>query len=139
MRSKRPTINDLNMLGVHFYSVGAYELAIVQLEQAVSLAPEVASIHFNLGGAYYGTGRVADAEREFRQALALDPEHVRGHWFRGLCLEGLGDLDAALGEFGWVLRHSTGTREARSAREEIEVIGSLLQPRNAGEDSRVSP
>jgi tetratricopeptide (TPR) repeat protein len=138
MRLKRPTINDLNMLGVHFYSVGAYELAIVQLEQAVALAPEVASIHFNLGGAYYGTGRVAEAEREFRQALALDPGHARAHWFRGLCLEGLGDLDAALGEFGWVLRHSTGTREARSAREEIEVIDSLLQHRNAGEDSRVS-
>jgi lipoprotein NlpI len=139
MRSKRPTVNDLNLLGVHFYSVGAYELAIVQLEQAVTLAPEVAGIHFNLGGAYYGKGRIAEAEGEFRQTLALDPQHARAHWFRGLCLEGLGDLDAALEEFGWVLRHSTGTREARSAREEIQVIGSLLQHRTAGENSRVSP
>jgi tetratricopeptide (TPR) repeat protein len=133
MRLKRPTVSDLNMLGVHFYSAGAYELAIVQLEQAVTLAPEVASIHFNLGGAYYGKDRVAEAEREFRQVLALDPGHVRAHWFRGL-----GDLDGALEEFGWVLRHSTRTREARSAREEIQVIGSLLQHRIAGENSRVS-
>lgn len=139
MRSKRSTINDLNILGVHFYSVGAYDLAIVQLERALALAPEVASIHFNLGGAYYGKGRVGDAEREFRLALELDPEHVKAHWFHGLCLEGLGRLAEAMGEFDWVLQHSTGTREARSAEEEIQVIGPLLQHRNARGDSQVSP
>jgi hypothetical protein len=63
MRRKRPTVGDWNTLGVHFYSVGAYDLAIAQLEEAVRLAPEMASIHFNLGGAYYGKGRVAEAMR----------------------------------------------------------------------------
>lgn len=125
MKRKRPTVQDWNKLGVHFYSVGAYDLAIAQLEQAVTLAPEVASIHFNLGGAYYGKGRLADAEREFRRTLDLDSAHVRAHWFRGLCLEKLERFEDALAEFQWVLRHSTGTREARSAREEIEAIGLL--------------
>jgi tetratricopeptide (TPR) repeat protein len=132
MRPKRPTIHDFNALGVHFYSVGAYDLAIAQLESARTLAPDVANIHFNLGGAYYGKGCVADAEREFRRALELEPEHVKAHWFRGLCLEGLGRFSEALEEFEWVLRHSTGTREARSAREEIQAIGSLLQRQNDG-------
>ena len=133
MRRKRPTVRDWNTLGVHFYSVGAYDLAIFQLEKAVSLAPEVAGIHFNLGGAYYGRGRVADAEREFRLALELDPDHARSHWFRGLCLERLGRLDEALEEFKWVRQHSPGTREARSAQEEIEAIGLLSQGNGAGE------
>ncbi len=133
MRRKRPTVRDWNTLGVHFYSVGAYDLAIFQLEKAVSLAPEVAGIHFNLGGAYYGRGRVADAERELRLALELDPDHARSHWFRGLCLESLGRLDEALVEFKWVRQHSPGTREARSAQEEIEAIGLTLQANgNAG-------
>ncbi len=127
MRRKRPTAQDWNTLGVHFYSVGAYDLAIAQLERAVALAPEVPSLHFNLGGAYYGKGRVADAEREFRLALERDPGHARAHWFRGLCLEALGRLGEALEEFHWVRRHSTGTREARSAQEEIQAIGLLLQ------------
>ena len=127
MRRKRPTVRDWNTLGVHFYSVGAYDLAIFQLEKAVSLAPEVAGIHFNLGGAYYGRGRLADAEREFHLALELEPDHARSHWFRGLCLERLRRLDEALAEFHWVLQHSTGTRETRSAREEIEAIGLLSQ------------
>ncbi len=125
MRRRRPTVHDWNTLGVHFYSVGAYDLAITQLERAVSLAPEVASIHFNLGGASFGKGRMIDAEREFRAALALDPGHARAHWSRGLCLERLGRLNEALREFAWVLEHSAGTREARSAQEEIEAIGLL--------------
>ena len=127
MGKKRPTVRDWNSLGVHFYSVGAYDLAIAQLERAVGLAPEVASLHFNLGGAYYGRGRVADAEREFRVTLERDPGHARAHWFRGLCLESLGRLDDALEEFDWVRRHSPGTREARSAQEEIRAISLQMQ------------
>ncbi len=136
MRRKRPTVHDWNKLGVHFYSVGAYDLAIAQLEKAVRLAPEIASIHFNLGGAYYGKGRMANAEHEFREALELDPEHARSHWFRGLCLEKLGRLNEALREFAWVREHSSGTREARSAGEEIEAIGLLLQ-RNGADGSHM--
>jgi tetratricopeptide (TPR) repeat protein len=127
MRSKRPTVYDLNALGVEFYRAAAYDLAIVQLEQAVRMAPETASIHFNLGGAYYGNDRVGDAEREFRAVLALVPDHVRAHWFRGLCLERLGRPSEALEEFHWVRGHSTGTREARSAQEEIQAIGVMLR------------
>ncbi len=123
MRRRRPTVHDHNSLGVHFYSVGAYDLAIAQLEKAVRLAPEVPGLHFNLGGAYYGKGRVADAEQAFRLTLELDPGYGRAHWFRGLCLEGLGRLGEALEEFQWVRQHFAGTREARSAQEEIQAIG----------------
>ncbi len=127
MRPRRPNLYDLNALGVHFYSVGAYDLAIVQLEEAIRLAPEIACIHFNLGGAYYARDRITDAEEEFRQALSIEPGHVRAHWFRGLCLERMGHLDEALREFQWVLGHSTGTREANSAREEVQAIRFLRE------------
>ena len=133
MRLKRSTVNDLNTLGVQFYRSEAYDLAIVQFEEAIRLAPESPAIRFNLGGAYYGKQRVADAERQFRTALALDPGHVRAHWFRGLCLERLARLREALAEFEWVLAHSAGTREARSAREEIQAIGALLASKDGGE------
>ena len=133
MRARRSTVHDHNSLGVHFYSVGAYDLAIAELEKAVSLAPEIASLHLNLGGAFYNKGRVGDAEREFRLALALDPAHVKAHWFRGLCLEKMGRLTEALEEFQWVRRNSTGTREARSAREEIHAIGLILNGSGAEE------
>lgn len=135
MRPRRPTLHDHNSLGVHFYSVGAYDLAIAELEKAVALAPEVASLHFNLGGAFYNKGRVGDAEREFRLALALDPGHVKAHWFRGLCLEKMGRLSEALEEFQWVRRNSTGTREARSAQEEIHAIGLILKANGAEKHS----
>lgn len=133
MRPRRPTVHDHNSLGVHFYSVGAYDLAIAELEKAVALAPEIASLHINLGGALYNKERVADAEREFRLALALDPGHVKARWFRGLCLEKMGRLTEALEEFHWVRRNSTGTREARSAHEEIQAINFLLNTKNGNE------
>jgi Flp pilus assembly protein TadD len=135
MRSKQPTVYDLNALGVQFYKAEAYDLAIVQLEQAVRLAPESPRIHFNLGGAYYGKDRVADAEREFQTVLQLAPDHVRAHWFRGLCLERLGRLAEAVKEFEWVLAHSTATREARSAQEEIQAIGLVLKVRDGSGSS----
>jgi Flp pilus assembly protein TadD len=136
MRSKQPTVYDLNVLGVQFYKAEAYDLAIVQLEQAVRLAPESPGIHFNLGGAYYGKGRVADAEREFQTVLQLGPDHVRAHWFRGLCLERLERTAEAVDEFEWVLAHSTGTREARSALEEIQALGPISKARDDGKSSR---
>jgi Flp pilus assembly protein TadD len=132
MRIKRPTVYDLNVLGLEFCRAQAYDLAIVQLEQAVRMAPETAGIHLNLGGAYYGKERLADAEREFRTALALDPDHVRAHWFRGRCLERLGRLTEALTEFRWVRDHSTSTCEARSAREGIEIIERMLRAQDGG-------
>ena len=139
MRPKRPTVYDLNVLGVQFYRSEAYDLAIVQLEQAVRLAPESPGIHFNLGGAYYGKDRVADAEREFQTVVTLAPDHVRAHWFRGLCLERLERLADAVDEFEWVLAHSTGTREARSAREEIVAIGHLRKATESGESGSNRP
>ncbi len=124
MRLKRPTVYDLNVLGVSFYQSRAYELAIVQFEEAVRLAPELPSLRFNLGGAYYGIGRVVDAEREFQAALAHAPDHVGAHWFRGLCLGHLGRIEDALEEFEWVVGHSSGSREARTAREEIAILNA---------------
>jgi tetratricopeptide (TPR) repeat protein len=132
MRPKRPTVYDLNLLGVEFYRAQAYELAIIQLEQAARMAPEAASIHLNLGGAYYGKERLDEAEREFRTALALDPNHVRAHWFRGRCLERLGRLTEALAEFHWVCNHSTGTWEARASREGIEIIDRMRGAHDGG-------
>jgi tetratricopeptide (TPR) repeat protein len=127
MRLKRPTFSDLNSLGVNFYRSEAYDLAILQFEEAARLVPESPAIHFNLGGAYYGKDRIADAEREFQTALALNPDHVRAHWFRGLCLERMERFREALCEFEWVLAHSVGTREAGSAQEEIEIIGHMVK------------
>jgi len=128
VRSKRPTVNDLNTLGVTFCHAGAYDLAIAQLAEAARLAPDAAVVRSNLGAAYYGKGRFADAEREFRQSLELVPTRAAIRRFHGRCLVRLGRLQEALEEFRWVLEHSPDTWEGRSAREEIWAIQGEEQP-----------
>jgi len=47
--------------------------AAEELEKAVSLDPEYAEAHGNLGFEYMQLGRLKDAEAEIRRAIALDP------------------------------------------------------------------
>ncbi|MBM3789317.1 MAG: hypothetical protein FJW35_03095 [Acidobacteria bacterium] len=47
--------------------------AIRQFELAADRNPDFAPAHLNLGSLYFGTGRMADAERAFRRALAVEP------------------------------------------------------------------
>lgn len=134
MRRKRPTLNDLNTLGVTFYRAGAYELAIAQLEQAVRLAPEAAVVRANLGAAYYGSGRFAEAEREFRRSLELAPSRAAVRRLHGLSLARLNRLFEAVEEFRWTVEHSPDTWEGRSAREEIWALRGRTGP--GGEETR---
>jgi len=61
MRFKRPTVNDLNTLGVQFYRAEAYDLAIVQLGQAVRLASDAPAIHFNAVSLTHMSGAASTA------------------------------------------------------------------------------
>lgn len=145
MRRHKPNAYDYNALGASFYQAGAYGLAIAQLEEAVRMAPTVAAYRFNLGGAYYGKGRLGDAERAFREALWLDGQHAGAHYFLAVCLERAGRIREALAEYGWVRAHAPDTGEGRKADEAIRALGGSSPPpgvssrdkaADAGPDSR---
>ncbi|HTU00670.1 MAG TPA: tetratricopeptide repeat protein [Candidatus Sulfotelmatobacter sp.] len=128
MRRHVANAYDYNAVGVTFCQAGAYDLAIVQLKEAVRLKPAVANYHFNLGGAYYGKGRLADAEYELSEALRLEPGHIKAHWLRALCLEKAGRPAEALIEYRWVRSQAGNSMEGRNASEAIRGLegpGSL--------------
>jgi len=60
-------------LGWVYYKKGDYANACINLERAVSLAPDKATIHFHLGMTYAKTGRINDAIVEMQRTLRLDP------------------------------------------------------------------
>jgi serine/threonine-protein kinase len=64
-----------NLAGTLFYHRGPSPEVLAMLERSLALSP-TAQAHNFLGFAYYGSGRFADAEREFAAAVASGSEHL---------------------------------------------------------------
>lgn len=47
--------------------------------RALEITPNFAEAHVGLGSVYWGTGKKAEAEREFQEALKADPASVAAH------------------------------------------------------------
>jgi tetratricopeptide (TPR) repeat protein len=47
--------------------------SIAHYEVALRLRPDVARVHYNLAGAYYRAGRLAEAVRELETAIQIEP------------------------------------------------------------------
>ncbi len=56
--------------------------------------------HLNVGIAFYRSGMMEDAARDFRQALEIDPKQARANFMMALIAFRGGRLDEALGHFG---------------------------------------
>jgi Flp pilus assembly protein TadD len=60
--------------------------AAATLEEFISIEPENAYVHFQLGYAYTALERPEDAAREYRRATEIDPEMAEAHLNLGLVL-----------------------------------------------------
>jgi tetratricopeptide (TPR) repeat protein len=56
--------------------------------------------HLNVGIAFYRSGMMDDAGREFEEALVIDPKQSRANFMMGLIAFRLGQLEEALDHFG---------------------------------------
>jgi tetratricopeptide (TPR) repeat protein len=86
--------------------------AIKEYEKAVTLKPNVASLHYALGSAYWKSSRVNEAADEFRRAIELDPRHYMAHHKLGMVLLELNDPAKALAEFRAALNEQPGLANA---------------------------
>jgi len=89
--------------GLIFLQRGDYPTAISYFERALPLTPNYWSLETNLGVAYGGIGRPADAERHFLRSAALAPALAEPHFFYARWLaqvdrtpEAIDQLQAAL-------------------------------------------
>jgi len=132
MRFKGPTVNDLNTLGVQFYRAEAYDLAIVQFEEAVRPLTERAKGAF-AGGDTETT--VAALEEAILVAGRLDAARRFLHCYvdvflmRGLALEHT-DREVAKAAYRELialyaehpLHHPKTLRSVARAREAVERL-----------------
>ena len=77
---------------------GDYATAIAYFERALAFTPVYSLLHINLGVAYGGAGRPADAQREFLKAISLAPADWRSHYFYGRWLRSVGRLPDAIAQ-----------------------------------------
>ncbi|HVZ23568.1 MAG TPA: tetratricopeptide repeat protein [Vicinamibacterales bacterium] len=75
-----------------------WSAAISELRTAVSLAPDRADDHLNLGTALYMNGDVNGAIAEWRTAATLSPSLAQAHYFLGVVLGSRGDDAGAVAE-----------------------------------------
>lgn len=79
--------------------------------------------HLNLGVAFYRSGMMEDAEREFEAALEMDPRQGRANFMLGLMAFRAGHLEDALQRFGAM---PEGMRDAYSVQRNRALALELM-------------
>ncbi|MBM4184648.1 MAG: tetratricopeptide repeat protein [Gemmatimonadetes bacterium] len=79
--------------------------------------------HLNVGVAFYRSGMLEDAEREFEQALAIDPRQARANFMMGLIDFRQGKLEDALQHFGTMPPGSGDYSVHRNTALALELMG----------------
>lgn len=79
--------------------------------------------HLNLGVAFYRSGMMEDAGREFEAALELDPKQGRANFMLGLMAFRTGRLEDALQRFGAM---PDGQREAYAVQRNRALVLELM-------------
>ena len=63
-------------LGAAYAAQKRFDAAVGAFKIAEQLAPNVASIHYNIGQAYESDGIPSEAEFEYERALEIDPNYA---------------------------------------------------------------
>jgi len=79
--------------------------------------------HLNVGTAFYRSGMLEDAEREFEQALAIDPKQSRANFMMGLIAFRRGQLKESLEHFGSMPPGSGDYSVHRNTALALELMG----------------
>lgn len=98
VKSKRKEEIDREFAeGVRLLSARQYEAAASALHRVLELEPKMPEAHVNMGFAMIGVGKHAMARDFFEAALSLRTRQMNAYYGLAVALEGMGDLEGALG------------------------------------------
>jgi tetratricopeptide (TPR) repeat protein len=84
---KRPTSDDLKIVGLNYVLLGDYPDAVKWLETAVQFDPKNKDAWYFLGRAYYSRSELPQAHGAFTKVLEIDPHNAKAENNLGLILE----------------------------------------------------
>jgi len=91
------SLADSQSAGTALLNARHYRQAAAELHRVLELAPRLADAHVNMGYAMIGLERHAVARDFFGSAIDLNRNQRNAYFGLALALEGLGDLEGALG------------------------------------------
>jgi len=94
--------NDPNvyLIGAqHYLKEGSYDQAIVQLNKALSIDPELAGAYYGRGRAYYEKQQYEQAILDFTKVIEINPQHTMAYEVRGGAYAVNGQYDKAISDF----------------------------------------
>jgi len=103
-----------NNLGNLLRNRGEFQLARVQLQEALRVRPDLYKVHYNLGNVLWDLRLPSDATRSYERALELKPDYPDAHNHLGRVLLSQGRRTEALHHLQEALRLDPGYHDARN-------------------------
>ena len=88
-------------MGDILYSQGKLDEAIETFKKSISLKPDYAEAHYNMGLALQYHDKSYEAIKTYKKAISLNPDYAEAHQNLGLTLLNIGKLKEGLDEFEW--------------------------------------
>jgi tetratricopeptide (TPR) repeat protein len=84
-----------NIRGACYAGLGQLEIAVKNYERALSIRPEYAKAHYNLGSVLQELGKLHDSVKSYENSIAFEPENAQAHNNLAIVLRELGQLEEA--------------------------------------------
>ena len=69
----------LNIYGACYDSLGQKDVAIQSYQKAISIKPDYAKAHYNLGSVFQELGKLHASVKSYKNSIALEPENAQAH------------------------------------------------------------
>ena len=117
---KEPASRLFAQLAEELRKDGEFEEAIRIARAGLARHPSYPSARMTLGRALFDTGDMAAAREELQTVLNGAPDNILASRLLAECLEGLGDLEAALGRYRATLALSPGDKPISARVRDLE-------------------
>ena len=84
-----------NIRGAGYAGLGQLDIAVQNYEKALSIKPDYAKAHYNLGSALEELGKLHDSVKSYENSIALEPENAQAHNNLAIVLRELDQLEEA--------------------------------------------
>ena len=84
-----------NIRGACYAGLGQLDIAVQSYKKALSIKPDYAKAHYNLGGALQELDKLHDSVKSYENSIALEPENAQAHNNLAIVLRELNQLEEA--------------------------------------------